>query len=145
MGKYDSLKLENQLCFPLYAASKEVIKQYSPALESLDLTYTQYLSMLILWEHDGISVKEMGNKLLLDSGTMTPVLKSLEKKGYVERHRCREDERIMIIRLTEEGKELREEALKVPVQVGSCIHLEQSEAMELYRLLYKVLGGLQHS
>ncbi len=143
MGKYDSLKLENQLCFPLYAASKEVIKQYTPILEKLDLTYTQYLSMLILWQEDGISVKEMGNKLFLDSGTMTPVLKSLEKKGYVERHRCPQDERIMIIKLTPDGLALRDEALTVPVHVGSCIHLEPNEAMELYRLLYKVLGGLK--
>ena len=142
MAEYDALKLENQLCFPLYAASKEVIKRYVPLLEKLDLTYTQYLSMLVLWEKDGISVKEMGEKLLLDSGTMTPVLKSLEKKGYVERQRCRYDERIMIISLTEAGRRLKEDAAEIPSRIGSCIDLEPEEAKTLYGLLYKILSGL---
>ncbi len=142
MNSFDSLKLENQLCFPLYAASKEVIKQYVPLLEDLDLTYTQYLSMLVLWEKDGISVKEMGEKLLLDSGTLTPVLKSLERKGYVERQRCRYDERIMIISLTDAGRFLKERALNIPARMASCIDLEPDEAKELYRLLYKLLSGL---
>jgi DNA-binding MarR family transcriptional regulator len=142
MAEYDALKLENQLCFPLYAASKEVIKRYVPLLEELDLTYTQYLSMLVLWEKDGISVKEMGEKLLLDSGTMTPVLKSLEKKGYVERQRCRYDERIMIISLTEAGRRLKEDAAEIPSRIGSCIDLEPEEAKTLYGLLYKILSGL---
>ncbi len=142
MNSFDSLKLENQLCFPLYAASKEVIKQYVPLLEDLDLTYTQYLSMLVLWEKDGISVKEMGEKLLLDSGTLTPVLKSLERKGYVERQRCRYDERIMIISLTDAGSFLKERALNIPARMASCIELEPDEAKELYRLLYKLLSGL---
>ena len=142
MSSFDSLKLDNQLCFPLYAASKEVIKQYAPLLEKLDLTYTQYLSMLVLWEQDGISVKSMGEKLLLDSGTLTPVLKSLEKKGYVERQRCRYDERIMIISLTEEGRHLRESALGIPEQMASCVRLDPEESRELYRLLYKLLSGL---
>ena len=142
MNSFDSLKLENQLCFPLYAASKEVIKQYVPLLEDLDLTYTQYLSMLVLWEKDGISMKEMGEKLLLDSGTLTPVLKSLERKGYVERQRCRYDERIMIISLTDAGRFLKERALNIPARMASCIDLEPDEAKELYRLLYKLLSGL---
>ena len=142
IAEYDALKLENQLCFPLYAASKEVIKRYVPLLEELDLTYTQYLSMLVLWEKDGISVKEMGEKLLLDSGTMTPVLKSLEKKGYVERQRCRYDERIMIISLTEAGRRLKEDAAEIPSRIGSCIDLEPEEAKTLYGLLYKILSGL---
>lgn len=142
MAGYDSLKLANQLCFPLYAASKEVIKQYAPLLEEFDLTYTQYLSMLVLWENDGISVKDMGEKLLLDSGTLTPVLKSLEKKGYVERHRCSSDERIMIISLTEAGLRLRDDALSIPERMGRCIRLEPAESAELYRLLYKLLSGL---
>ena len=142
MNSFDSLKLENQLCFPLYAASTEVIKQYVPLLEDLDLTYTQYLSMLVLWEKDGISVKEMGEKLLLDSGTLTPVLKSLERKGYVERQRCRYDERIMIISLTDAGRFLKERALNIPARMASCIELEPDEAKELYRLLYKLLSGL---
>lgn len=142
MNSFDSLKLENQLCFPLYAASKEVIKQYVPLLEDLDLTYTQYLSMLVLWEKDGVSVKEMGEKLLLDSGTLTPVLKSLERKGYVERQRCRYDERIMIISLTDAGRFLKERALNIPARMASCIDLEPDEAKELYRLLYKLLSGL---
>ncbi|MBR3124426.1 MAG: MarR family transcriptional regulator, partial [Mogibacterium sp.] len=116
--------------------------QYVPLLEDLDLTYTQYLSMLVLWEKDGISVKEMGEKLLLDSGTLTPVLKSLERKGYVERQRCRYDERIMIISLTDAGRFLKERALNIPARMASCIELEPDEAKELYRLLYKLLSGL---
>ena len=143
MDTYDKLKLENQLCFPLYAASREVIKLYRPHLDALDLTYTQYITMMVMWAEKKISVRDMGKRLYLDSGTLTPVLKSLESKGYIRRYRSTEDERVLIVELTEEGSRLKTEAVEVPQQVGSCIRLEPEEAMQLYRLLYKVLDGMQ--
>ena len=143
MDTYDGLKLENQLCFPLYAAAREVIKLYRPHLDSLDLTYIQYITMMVMWAEKRISVRDMGKRLYLDSGTLTPVLKSLESKGYIRRYRSTEDERVLIVELTEEGSRLRDEAVEVPQQVGSCIRLEPEEAMQLYRLLYKVLDGIQ--
>ena len=145
MGKYDGLKLENQLCFPLYAASREVIKQYRPYLDALDLTYTQYITMMVFWEEKKISVKELGKKLYLDSGTLTPVLKSLEAKGFVKRYRSSQDERVLIVEITDKGEELRDKAVSIPVEVGKCVRLEQGEAMELYQLLYKVLYGIRES
>ncbi|MBQ9937928.1 MAG: MarR family transcriptional regulator [Oscillospiraceae bacterium] len=140
--KYDGLKLENQLCFPLYAASREVIKQYRPYLDALDITYTQYITMMVLWEEKQISVKDLGKKLFLDSGTLTPVLKSLETKGYISRARSKEDERVLVAEITQKGEQLKEKAVEVPGQVSKCITLENGEAMQLYRLLYKVLGAL---
>lgn len=141
MDQYDALKLDNQMCFPLYAASREVIKQYKPYLDVLDLTYTQYLAMMVLWESDQISVKEMGCRLYLDSGTLTPVLKSLESKGYVCRSRAKGDERLLIISLTDTGRELKGKAVSVPEKLSCCIALDQTEAKELYRLLHKILAG----
>ncbi len=143
MDNFDALKLENQLCFPLYAAAREVIKLYRPHLDTLDLTYTQYITMMVMWAEKKISVRDMGKRLYLDSGTLTPVLKSLESKGYIRRYRSTEDERVLIVELTEEGSRLKTEAVEVPQQVGSCIRLEPEEAMQLYRLLYKVLDGMQ--
>lgn len=137
--KFESLKLENQLCFPLYAASKEVIKQYKPLLDELDLTYTQYITMMVLWEEKSMNVKSLGEYLFLDSGTMTPVLKKLESKGYIERERSKEDERVLNVSITQKGMDLREEALDIPRKMGKCIQLSKEEAQELYRLLYKVL------
>ena len=141
--EYEGLKLKNQICFPLYAASREVIKQYRPYLDALDLTYTQYIAMMVFWEEKRISVKELGKKLFLDSGTLTPVLKSLEAKGYISRSRSAEDERVLIAELTEEGEALRERAKTVPTSVAGCVKLEADEAMQLYRLLYKLLAGLE--
>lgn len=138
--KCEALKLNNQLCFPLYAASREVIKNYRPLLEELDLTYTQYIAMMVMWEEKAVSVKDMGEKLFLDSGTLTPVLKALEKKGYVSRRRSEEDERVLIVEITEKGEALKEQALSVPGRIAGCISLEPQEAMELYRILYKILG-----
>lgn len=135
----DELKLENQLCFPLYACSREVIKRYRPFLDELGLTYTQYVAMMVFWEQGAISVKELGQKLYLDSGTLTPVLKSLEAKGYVTRRRSPEDERVLIAALTDEGAALQEAAAKIPAQIGGCIPLQPEEAVQLYRLLYKLL------
>ena len=143
MDQFDKLKLDNQICFPLYAASREVIKQYKPYLDELNLTYTQYLAMMVLWESDHISVKEMGCRLYLDSGTLTPVLKSLESKGYVNRSRAKEDERVLIVSLTEEGSALKRKAVTVPEKLSGCIALDPQDALELYQLLQKILAGFQ--
>lgn len=140
-SKYAALKLENQMCFPLYAAAKEVVKQYRPYLEKLDLTYTQYIAMMVLWEHKKCNVKELGEKLYLDSGTLTPVLKSLEAKGYVYRRRLASDERVLVVEVTDNGMALREEALLIPRKLAECARLEEHEAAELYRLLYKLIKG----
>lgn len=138
--KYDTLKLENQLCFPLYACSKEVVKRYKPFLDELDLTYTQYITMMVMWEKGSISVKDLGEHLYLDSGTLTPVLKTLEKKGYVQRERSKEDERVLIVTTTDAGMNLREQAVEVPIKMGSCFRLTAEEATQLYHLLYKLMG-----
>ncbi len=142
-GKYEMLKLENQLCFPLYAAARDIVKKYNPYLEKIDLTYTQYIVMMVLWEHKMISARELGKKLFLDSGTLTPVLKSLEKKGFVRRQRSSEDERVLLVTVTPEGIALRDRASAVPNQVANCIRLDAEEAMQLYALLYKLLAGTQ--
>ena len=138
-AKYDALKLENQLCFPLYAASREVVKRYRPYLDPLGLTYTQYIAMMVFWEVKEITVKELGQKLFLDSGTLTPLLKCLESKGLITRSRSSEDERVVIARITEEGEKLKERASAIPEQISGCIKLEPQEAMVLYQLLYKIL------
>ena len=137
--KFDALKLENQLCFPLYAAAREVVKGYRPYLDELDLTYTQYITMMVMWENIEITVKALGEKLYLDSGTMTPVLKSLEAKGYVVRKRSTADERSVSVFLTEGGEALKEQAVEIPAKVAGCVGLKPEEAMQLYSLLYKVL------
>lgn len=138
---YDSLKLENQLCFPLYAASRQIIKQYRPYLDALGLTYTQYIAMMVFWTEKKISVKELGKKLFLDSGTLTPVLKSLESKGYVCRYRSSEDERVLTVEITPAGEALKDRAASIPNQVAKCVSLDTQDAAELYRLLYKILGS----
>ena len=138
---FDPLKLENQLCFPLYAAAREVVQKYRPFLDELDLTYTQYIAMMVLWEYGEVSAKELGKKLFLDSGTLTPVLKSLEKKGFVSRSRSAQDERVLLVSVTDQGRRLREQAVKVPEKVAGCICLQAEEAMQLYTLLYKILGN----
>ncbi len=137
--KYDSLKLENQLCFPLYACAKEVVKKYKPFLDELDITYTQYIAMMVMWEHTKMNVKELGEYLFLDSGTLTPLLKTLEKKGLVTRARSKEDERNLVVSVTDEGMALRDKALEVPKQVAGCIQLEEADAKELYILLHKLM------
>ena len=137
--KYDSLKLENQLCFPLYACAKEVVKKYKPFLDELDITYTQYIAMMVMWEHKTMNVKELGEYLFLDSGTLTPLLKTLEKKGFVTRTRSKEDERNLVVSVTEAGFALREKALDIPKKVVGCIDLDKEEAKELYVLLHKLM------
>lgn len=143
--QFDPLKLENQLCFPLYVCSKEVIRRYKPYLDPLDLTYTQYIALLVLWEHRRISVKELGERLYLDSGTLTPVLKKLESKGYITRTRSREDERSVFVELTERGADLKQEAVGIPAHMGACVHLAPEEGMQLYTLLRKILTALEES
>ena len=138
--KYDVLKLENQLCFPLYAAAREVVKRYRPYLDDIGLTYTQYITMMVMWEEKEITVKSLGEKLFLDSGTMTPVLKSLEAKGYVTRKRSATDERSVSVFLTDSGEALKEKAVDIPAKVAGCVGLSGEEALQLYGLLYKVLN-----
>lgn len=141
--KYDTLKLEKQLCFPLYAGAKELVKRYKPVLEKLDLTYTQYITMLVLWEKGKMNVKDLGNSLYLDSGTLTPVLKKLEAKKYLTRTRSKTDERNLIVEMTNEGEKLKDKALSVPEQMGECIKLDAREEETLYKLLYKLLGSFE--
>lgn len=137
--RYDALKIENQICFPLYACSREIIKQYKPFLDKIDLTYTQYITMMVLWEKKQLSAKELGNILFLDSGTLTPLLKKLESKGLLTRERSKEDERNLTVTVTDVGEELKEQALEVPEQMAECSNLEPEEAAVLYKILYKML------
>ena len=145
MNKYDTLKLENQLCFPLYACSKEVVRHYKPFLDPLDLTYTQYIVMMVLWERQELNVKELGQRLYLDSGTLTPLLKKLEAKELLRRHRSENDERNLLISVTDKGMSLREEALGVPALAGRCMQLSEEEAASLCSILNKILQSLEHS
>jgi DNA-binding MarR family transcriptional regulator len=137
---FDPLKLENQLCFPLYAASREVIKLYKPFLDELDLTYTQYIAMLLLWENESMTVKEIGDCLFLDSGTLTPLLKKLEAKGMITRTRSTKDERNLNVTTTKAGKALHDKALHIPFEMSKYNPLSLEETITLYRLLYKMLG-----
>lgn len=141
MDKYETLKLENQLCFPLYACAREVVKKYKPYLDGINLTYTQYITLMVLWEHKKITVKQIGNLLRLDSGTLTPVLKKLEEKKLITRNRSKEDERNLIVTLTKNGEELKEKAVDIPARLGSCLSLGDDEAQQLYTLLYKLLNN----
>ena len=144
MDKYDSLKLGNQLCFPLYAAAKEITRKYKPYLDKLDLTYTQYICMMVMWEHQSLNVKQLGEYLYLDSGTLTPLLKKLEEKGYIERKKKDSDERNLIITVTDKGLDLRDQALSVPQSMRSCISLSSEEAELFYKVLYKILNNLNN-
>ena len=136
---HEAMKLANQLCFPLYAASRNVTNLYTPWLKPLGLTYTQYIVFLVLWEKDGISVTEIGEKLMLDNGTLSPLLKKMEQAGYITRRRSREDDRVVEITLTEKGKALQEKAGDIPRKVAGCIDLPAEKAQLLYGLLYELL------
>lgn len=142
-NKYDALKIENQLCFPLYAASRDVIKQYKTSLEKLELTYTQYIVMMVLWERQQITTKEMGKILHLDSGTLTPLLKKMESKGLVSRKRSEFDERNLTVTITEKGMQLRDEAVEIPGQIAKCNVLDEEETATLYKLLYKIMDAVK--
>ena len=142
-SNFDCLRLENQLCFPLYACSKAVTHKYRALLDPFDLTYTQYITMMVLWEEKEINVKSLGERLYLDSGTLTPLLKKLESKNLISRHRAKDDERNLIIRLTKEGEKLQEEMVIVPHKMSCCVSLEKKEAEELLRLLHKVMNDMK--
>lgn len=138
---YEQLKLKNQLCFPLYAAAKEVVRKYKPYLDELDLTYTQYITMMVLWENESMNVKELGSMLYLDSGTLTPLLKKLEAKGYISRTRCKEDERNLIIEITPSGEALKEKAAKIPKEMEEkWVNITKDEIRVIYKALYTLLS-----
>lgn len=143
MEEFDPLKLEYQLCFPLYACSKEIIKKYKPYLDEIDLTYTQYITMMVLWEYEEINVKTLGEKLFLDSGTLTPLLKKLENKGYIKKERFSKDERNVLVSITEKGKKLKEKAKNIPLKVSNCLNIEEKDSLELYKILYKILNHIK--
>ncbi|MBO7525647.1 MAG: MarR family transcriptional regulator [Clostridia bacterium] len=137
----EMMKLKNQLCFPLYAAAREIVGLYTPYLKPLGLTYTQYLVFLVLWEKDGITVGEICEKLILDNGTLSPLLKKMEKDGFLKKARSKEDDRVVIISLTEKGREMQQKAKDVPKSVAGCINLSQEKSQTLYTLLYELLGN----
>ncbi len=139
----DPLRLENQLCFPLYACAREVVKKYKPFLDDIDLTYTQYVTMMVLWEKREATSKEIGERLHLDSGTLTPVIKKLADKGLVTRQRAKDDERNLLVALTAAGEALKRRAAAIPAQMGGCLRLTPEEAATLHGLLYKLLGTLE--
>ena len=144
LENYEQLKLEKQLCFPLYAAAKEVVRKYKPYLDEIDLTYTQYITMMVLWDKEQCNVKELGSMLYLDSGTLTPLLKKPESKGYITRCRCKEDERNLIIRITDKGEALKEKAASIPHEMASkWVNLEKEEITNMYHSLYKLLSQVQ--
>lgn len=140
--KYDALKLDNQLCFPLYVCAKEVVRRYKPFLDKIDLTYTQYITMMVVWEQKELSVKELGERLFLDSGTLTPVLKALEKKGFLSRNRSEKDERVLVVTLTDRGKKLQESAVEIPSKVQGCFSMDEKDTADLYRILHKLMESL---
>ena len=142
-NKYEALALKNQLCFPIYLCSKEIIRKYTPILEELDLTYTQYIVMIYFWETGKSNLKDIGKTLLLDPSTLTPLVKKLEKKGYLTRVRSTVDERNLEIELTTKGKELEDKALTVPKRVEKCIDITEEEAKILYKLMYKIIVNTQ--
>ncbi|WP_423363062.1 MarR family winged helix-turn-helix transcriptional regulator [Mycoplasma sp. P36-A1] len=138
--KYKQLKLDNQLCFPLYALSKEVVRLYSPYLKKLNLTYTQYITMMVLWEHKHISVKKLGSKLYLDTGTLTPLLKKLEAKNYIQLTTDKKDKRSVIVTITPDGDLLQEDAKDIPLHIASCLNLDEVNAQLLYDTSYQLLS-----
>lgn len=142
MNDIDLLKIDNQLCFPLYVCSKEIIKKYKPYLDKLELTYTQYITMMVLWEEKEINVKSLGEKLYLDSGTLTPLLKKLEKKEFIIRKKSQEDERKLIVSITKKGEQLKEKAKIIPKEIGVCLKITEKESIELYNLLHKMLNKI---
>lgn len=139
---YSAIKLENQLCFPLYACAKEIVRRYTPYLDELDLTYTQYIAMMVLWDRKKVTVSEIGKELFLDSGTLTPLLKKLEQKGYVTRTRMPNDERNVCVAITDTGDALKEKAVNIPEKMQGCFSLEPEEAANLYKTLHKMLNEL---
>ena len=137
--QYDSIRLRNQICFPLYACAKEVVRRYREPLEALNLTYTQYLVMMVLWEHGGMTEGELGRKVYLDSGTLAPLLKRMEKQGYITRIRPETNERKLIVELTAAGHALKDQATQVPGEMEGCLNLTRDEQQQLKKLLDKAI------
>ncbi|MBS7525098.1 MarR family transcriptional regulator [Fusibacter paucivorans] len=137
------LKLENQLCFAVYACSREIIKRYRPHLDALGITYTQYITMMVLWEETTISAKVLGERLLLDSGTLTPLLKKLEKQGYITRQRSDEDERLLMITLTDAGQALKTSAAEIPYKIACDVGLELTEGIALREKLKQLTKDIR--
>lgn len=137
----DPLLLENQLCFPLYAAAKEVVRCYRPFLDPLGLTYTQYIAMMALWEHKVLTINQLGKLLYLDSGTLTPMLKKMEQAGLLVRRRSETDERSVVVNLTPKGEALREQALNIPDEMAQYVRLNANDTIQLYHLLHRLLGS----
>ena len=135
----EAMKLGNQLCFPLYAAARQITSLYTPYLRPLGLTYTQYIVFLVLWEEDGLTVGEICRRLRLDSGTVSPMLKKMQQMGYIIKQQSREDERSFMITLTDDGRTLQEKAKDIPLKVGGCVSLPPEKARQLYSLLYELL------
>lgn len=135
---FDPLKLENQICFPLYVAAKEVVRKYRPLLDPLGLTYTQYIAMMVMWEHKSVTVGRLCELLCLDTGTLTPMLKKMEAAGLVKRERSKDDERSVTVTITDAGEALRERALEVPAKMAQCVNLSPEDAIRLLELLKKL-------
>lgn len=135
----NSMKLGSQLCFPLYAAARKIVNLYTPHLKPLGITYTQYIMFLVLWEEEEITVGELCRRLMLDTGTVTPMLKNTEKQGLIKKTRSKDDERVVIVTLTEEGRALYEKAKDIPAKIGSCVRLDKNDAAQLYKILYTLL------
>lgn len=140
--EFEMLKLENQLCFPLYAASRKVVSRYTPLLKPLGITYTQYIVFMVLWEELEISVGNLGKKLHLDNGTLTPMLKKMEDSGLITRNRDSQDERVVVVKLTEKGESLKELAKDIPKQMGACLSISDEDAKSLYKILYKIIDSI---
>ncbi|MBD0401990.1 MarR family winged helix-turn-helix transcriptional regulator [Flammeovirga sp. EKP202] len=141
----EQLKLSNQFCFPLYAASRFITQQYRPLLEKLEVTYPQYLVLLVLWEEDGIPIKEITEKLLLETNTLTPLLKRMQTNGLIERTRSKEDERIVTISLTEKGKKLQQKAEEIPndlLQTLECLNIGKEDMLKVKEVLEKMLSNV---
>lgn len=141
--KYEAIKLKNQLCYPIYLCAKEIVNRYSPFLDKLDLTYTQYVVMMYFWEKKSSNIKEISRTLLLDPSTLTPLLKKLEKKEYLSREACESDKRNAILSITEKGEALKDEAVKIPEQMGRCIDLSEEEIKCFYSILNKIISNIE--
>ena len=141
--EYETVKLKNQICFPLYLCSKEIIRRYTPYLKEIDLTYTQYVVMMYFWEEGSSNLKDLGRTLILDSSTLTPLINKLVKKGFLEKIKQTRDERYVMISLTEKGKTLQEKALNIPLKVKDCVAISAEESMQLYKILNKIIFGME--
>jgi len=143
MENFKQLQLDNQICFPLYVIAKEITGLYRPFLDEIDITYPQYLVMMVLWENDGLTVSHIGDKLFLDSGTLTPLLKRLEVKGFIVRKRKKEDERVVEIFLTENGKQLQQKACEIPGKIQQKLDIQPEDLVELKNTIQKILNKIE--